>query len=153
VPVTSVGRAMVEKVKGCASQEAIVAQVDKKNSFTRLQMQKIPWITEGQPPLVRWSKAVVMLFWFSRHRNRKLSTTSLVHRAVCYFKTGTDAAPVELVYHCVMRPGAVIPLTSARGITVNSRMDHRHMNFCKSKAKQSLSDRWRFSLRQPNAQV
>jgi hypothetical protein len=72
-----------------------------------------------------------MLFWFGRRRNRKFCTTSLVHRAVRYFKIGTDAAPVKLMYCCTMRPGAVIPIASVRGITVNSHMD-----------------RWRFSLHQ-----
>jgi hypothetical protein len=95
--------------------------------------------------------AGVMLFWFSKRRNKKFCTTS--HRAVCYFKTDTDAGPVELVYRYLMRPGAIIPLTSMRGITVNSRTDHRHMSFGKPKAKESLSDCLRFSLCQSNAQV
>jgi hypothetical protein len=89
-----------------------------------------------------------MLFWFGRRRNRKFCTTSLVHRAVRYFKIGTDAAPVKLMYCCTMRPGAVIPIASVRGITVNSHMDHRRMNFCIPKTKVGLSDRWRFSLHQ-----
>jgi hypothetical protein len=78
----------------------------------------------------------------------KFSTTSLVHRAVCYFKTNTDATPVEFVYCCAMRSGAIIPLASARGITFNNRMDHRRTNFCKLKAKERPSNRRRFSLRQ-----
>jgi hypothetical protein len=143
----------VKKLKGHAGREAIVAQVDKKNNFIGLQTQKNRWITEGQPPPIRQSKAGVTLFWFGRRRNKKLNTTSLVHRAVLYFKTDTDAAPVELVYRCTMRPGAVIPLASVRGITVNNRMDHRHMNFCKPKAKENLSDCRRFSLRQSNAHI
>jgi hypothetical protein len=130
-----------------------VAQVDKKNSFARLRTQKNPQIIEGQPPPVRWSKAGVTLFCFDRCRNRKFSTTMRVHRAVRYFKIDIDVAPMELMYHCAMRPGAVIPLASARGITVNSRMDHRCMNFCKPKTKESLSDRRRLSFHQPNAQV
>jgi hypothetical protein len=87
-----------------------------------------------------------MLFWFDRRRNRKFSTTSLVHRAVRYIKIDTDASLVELLYCYTMRPRDVIPLVSVRGITVNSRMDHRCMNFCKPKAKESLSDLQRFSL-------
>jgi hypothetical protein len=83
----------------------------------------------------------VTLFSVSRHRNRKFSTTLLVHRAVHYFKTDTDAAPIELVYRCTMRLGAVIPLASARGMIINSCMDHQRMDFCKPKAKESLSDR------------
>jgi hypothetical protein len=143
----------VKKWKGRTGRESIVAQVDKKNSFARLQTQKNPWITEGQPSPVRRSKAGVTFFWFGRCMNRKFSTTSLVHRAVRYFKTNTDTTPVELVYRYTMLSGAVIPLALMRGITVNSRIDHRRMNFCKPKAKESLSDRQRFSLHQSNAQV
>jgi hypothetical protein len=144
---------MVKKIKGSMGREAIVAQVEKKNSFTRLQMQKNTRITDGPPLPVRQSKAGVILFWLSRCRNRKFSTISVVHKEVRYFKIDTDAAPVELMYRSAMRPRAVIPLLSARGITVNSRINHRCMNFCKPKTKESLSDRRRFSQRQPNAQV
>jgi hypothetical protein len=130
-----------------------VAQVDKKNSFARLQTQKTPRITRGQPLSVKRSKAGVTLSWFGRRRNRKFSTTSLVHRTVRYLKTDTDAAHVEFVYRCTMRLGAVIPLVLARGITVNSHMDHRRVNFCKPKAKDNSSDHRRFPLRQSNAQA
>jgi hypothetical protein len=65
----------------------------------------------------------------------------------------TDATPVELIYHYAMQAGTVIPLTLVRGITINSYMDHQCMNFCKPKAKKSLSDFQRFSLRQSNSQV
>jgi hypothetical protein len=138
----------VKKLKGHVGREAIVAQVDKKNSFSRRQTQKNTQIIKGQPPPVRWSKAMVTLFWFGRRRNMKFSTTSPVHRVVRYFKTNTDATPVEFVYCCAMRSGAVIPLASARGITFNNCMDHRRTNFCKLKAKEHLSNHRRFSLHQ-----
>jgi hypothetical protein len=87
----------VKKAKGHAGREAIVAQVDKKNSFARLQMQNNPWGTECQPLPVRRSKAGAVLFWFGRCRNRKFSTTSLVHGVEYHFKTNTGATTVELV--------------------------------------------------------
>jgi hypothetical protein len=59
---------------------------------------------------------------------------------ICYFKMDIDATPVELMYLYAMLAGTVIPLALVRGITINSYMDHRRMNFCKPKAKKSLSD-------------
>jgi hypothetical protein len=87
----------VKKVEGRAGRESIVVQVYKNNSFTRLEMQKNPRSSEGQPPSVRRPKAGVALFCPDRHRNRKFSTTSLVHGVEYHIKTNTGIAIVELV--------------------------------------------------------
>jgi hypothetical protein len=89
------------------------------------------------------------------HRNKKFSTTSLIHGVEYHFKTNTNVATVKLVCRCSKRPGAIVPFILMKGATVTRRKEHRCMSFfaktpkaenivTKPRAKKSLSDHRRF---------
>jgi hypothetical protein len=70
------------------------------------------------------------------HRERKFSTTSLVYIAL---KMSIGIALVKHMSQWSIRPGAVVPLASARGITVTSRREHSRMRLLPKVAKPNES--------------
>jgi hypothetical protein len=53
----------------------------------------------------------------------------------CYLKANTNGAFIELLRQCSMQPGAIVPLVSMRGTTVNSGKEHCRISFFTIKLK------------------